>query len=168
MSVRLACIRHAASVHPEPGSNSPHKFLPSLARGSFIRKQNQQALSLPYLFLPITLQLLRCWSFHFAGRILNPFTRPVKGLSDKNRRWLSEYLAASAGYADTLGLLALRPKSVYFDFNDLPRSETGIRPHSESLILHAFTQFVKGRFGLNLSDLTLRVPGKPSPSHCPR
>ena len=22
-SVRLACIRHAASVHPEPGSNSP-------------------------------------------------------------------------------------------------------------------------------------------------
>ena len=21
--VRLACIRHAASVHPEPGSNSP-------------------------------------------------------------------------------------------------------------------------------------------------
>ena len=24
--VRLACIRHAASVHPEPGSNSPPKF----------------------------------------------------------------------------------------------------------------------------------------------
>ena len=31
MSVRLACIRHAASVYPEPGSNSPfdlaHYFL---------------------------------------------------------------------------------------------------------------------------------------------
>ena len=26
-SVRLACIRHAASVHPEPGSNSPLCFL---------------------------------------------------------------------------------------------------------------------------------------------
>ena len=25
-SVRLACIKHAASVHPEPGSNSPHKL----------------------------------------------------------------------------------------------------------------------------------------------
>ena len=25
-TVRLACIRHAASVHPEPGSNSPQKF----------------------------------------------------------------------------------------------------------------------------------------------
>ena len=25
-SVRLACIRHAASVHPEPGSNSPQKI----------------------------------------------------------------------------------------------------------------------------------------------
>ena len=24
--VRLACLRHAASVHPEPGSNSPIKF----------------------------------------------------------------------------------------------------------------------------------------------
>jgi hypothetical protein len=27
LSVRLACIRHAASVHPEPGSNSPKKNL---------------------------------------------------------------------------------------------------------------------------------------------
>ena len=25
-SVRLACLRHAASVHPEPGSNSPKKL----------------------------------------------------------------------------------------------------------------------------------------------
>ena len=25
--VRLACVRHAASVHPEPGSNSQFKFL---------------------------------------------------------------------------------------------------------------------------------------------
>ena len=24
--VRLACLRHAASVHPEPGSNSPKKY----------------------------------------------------------------------------------------------------------------------------------------------
>ena len=27
MTVRLACIRHAASVDPEPGSNSPNKLL---------------------------------------------------------------------------------------------------------------------------------------------
>ena len=26
-SVRLACLRHTASVHPEPGSNSPKKML---------------------------------------------------------------------------------------------------------------------------------------------
>ena len=26
-SVRLACVKHAASVHPEPGSNSRYKFL---------------------------------------------------------------------------------------------------------------------------------------------
>ena len=32
--VRLACIRHAASVHPEPGSNSPQKI--SLLRVWFL------------------------------------------------------------------------------------------------------------------------------------
>ena len=26
-SVRLACVKHAASVRPEPGSNSPIKFI---------------------------------------------------------------------------------------------------------------------------------------------
>ena len=31
-SVRLACIKHAASVHPEPGSNSPHNFFIHLRR----------------------------------------------------------------------------------------------------------------------------------------
>ncbi len=30
--VRLACIRHAASVNPEPGSNSPPKLLPVLPK----------------------------------------------------------------------------------------------------------------------------------------
>ena len=36
--VRLACIRHAASVHPEPGSNSPfaHLFLNACAFGFFV------------------------------------------------------------------------------------------------------------------------------------
>ena len=31
--VRLACIRHAASVHPEPGSNSPPKLSPRPPKG---------------------------------------------------------------------------------------------------------------------------------------
>ena len=26
LPVRLACVRHAASVHPEPGSNSPYSW----------------------------------------------------------------------------------------------------------------------------------------------
>ena len=26
ITVRLACVRHAANVHPEPGSNSPFDF----------------------------------------------------------------------------------------------------------------------------------------------
>jgi hypothetical protein len=28
LSVRLACVKHAASVRPEPGSNSPNKNFP--------------------------------------------------------------------------------------------------------------------------------------------
>ena len=31
LSVRLACVKHAASVRPEPGSNSPNK-IPSITR----------------------------------------------------------------------------------------------------------------------------------------
>ena len=30
--VRLACVKHAASVHPEPGSNSPSKYVGLRAR----------------------------------------------------------------------------------------------------------------------------------------
>ena len=35
LTVRLACVRHAASVHPEPGSNSPFEKSPS--RASVVR-----------------------------------------------------------------------------------------------------------------------------------
>ncbi len=31
VTVRLACVRHAASIHPEPGSNSPLKIDKGLA-----------------------------------------------------------------------------------------------------------------------------------------
>ena len=31
LTVRLACVKRAASVHPEPGSNSPFKIAPALA-----------------------------------------------------------------------------------------------------------------------------------------
>ena len=34
--VRLACVRHAASVHPEPGSNSLKKFSPGTRSLSFL------------------------------------------------------------------------------------------------------------------------------------
>ena len=57
--VRLACIRHAASVHPEPGSNSPQKItLASVKVTDFLVQQK--------ILLPITLQLLRCLPFERA------------------------------------------------------------------------------------------------------
>ena len=34
--VRLACIRHAASVHPEPGSNSPFDLLIMFSLSRFL------------------------------------------------------------------------------------------------------------------------------------
>ena len=40
ISVRLACVKHAASVHPEPGSNSQKKFWePCLAQITLIKTQ---------------------------------------------------------------------------------------------------------------------------------
>ena len=38
LSVRLACVKHAASVHPEPGSNSPTKKVEQ-AKNSSNKKQ---------------------------------------------------------------------------------------------------------------------------------
>ena len=83
--VRLACIRHAASVHPEPGSNSPQYFYhPS---GCSILTVSPVKLSLSFL---TTLQLLRCCSvfleallvtrFHSSGQNSTSFPAPVKGL----------------------------------------------------------------------------------------
>ncbi len=48
-SVRLTCVKHAASVHPEPGSNSPLYFNFSLIPDS----------SIPNAIFPTTFQLLR-------------------------------------------------------------------------------------------------------------
>jgi hypothetical protein len=61
--VRLACVRHAASVHPEPGSNSPSS-----------KEQSEDCKGLTFepehRILPITFQLLRCClPFTRAGRV---------------------------------------------------------------------------------------------------
>ena len=61
-TVRLACIRHAASVHPEPGSNSPHYWcdlavtiiFADVCSIRFTQTNSQSSV------FPVTLQLLRC------------------------------------------------------------------------------------------------------------
>jgi hypothetical protein len=40
LSVRLACVKHAASVRPEPGSNSPNKNIPHPKRAQENSNQN--------------------------------------------------------------------------------------------------------------------------------
>src|ERR671931_977499 len=77
--VRLACLMHAASVYPEPGSNSP-KEKHSLATVTRFRGSDRSHIRHRF---PVTLQLLRC---SFRGtpatgaepRILGPDTDGVK------------------------------------------------------------------------------------------
>src|SRR4030095_10717359 len=44
LTARLACVRHAASVRPEPGSNSPLKFMCKPHRSA----ANNQLRLIPY------------------------------------------------------------------------------------------------------------------------
>ena len=47
--VRLACVRHAASVHPEPGSNSHNKFFPPCSRLAFTVFRSHSCLNALFL-----------------------------------------------------------------------------------------------------------------------
>ena len=98
--VRLACLKHAASVHPEPGSNSPYELLRrfspktkssgdrSCERLAETRHSDRTADTsairpsfLPLVLLPITLQLLRCTAPLFPAperRATLPHPRPLR------------------------------------------------------------------------------------------
>ena len=72
-SVRLACIRHAASVHPEPGSNSPFVRV-CLAR--FISSVLRQ------IFYELTLFFVLFFLFSFqrstpSREVLTYITKPI-------------------------------------------------------------------------------------------
>ena len=58
-SVRLACVRHAASVHPEPGSNSRKKF--SLGPG----KTTRFSYPVTYCFW---VGIFRCLSLNYSSQ----------------------------------------------------------------------------------------------------
>src|SRR3954452_3216839 len=45
LTVRLACVKHAASVRPEPESNSPNKNNPMQTPGEFESEKSDQATS---------------------------------------------------------------------------------------------------------------------------
>ena len=79
---RLACVRRTASVHPEPGSNSPPEIK---ALCSAWALESLPGKTLPELAfaLPTTLQLSRCFA-HLAKPILLAEPHPVKGLEDAN------------------------------------------------------------------------------------
>ena len=71
--VRLACVRHAASVHPEPGSNSPSS-----------KEQSEDCKGLTFepehRILPITFQLLKCClPLTRAGRVYHAAYKLSRG-----------------------------------------------------------------------------------------
>ena len=63
LHVRLACIRHAASVHPEPGSNSPSRMLdPCLtSKGEFVYLTCISCLSCTNLRKRLLVLSYHCW-----------------------------------------------------------------------------------------------------------
>ena len=99
--VRLACIRHAASVHPEPGSNSPHYFHHPC--GCFIfftvflfRRAH---------FLPTTLQLLRFRFLSFGPLLYSALDLPSRArpaLSYRAGRILPHSLLLSRAFVRLL------------------------------------------------------------------
>ena len=50
-SVRLACVKHAASVRPEPGSNSPIKYIEEPIRLLIVKKLFQAMLEVDWFDL---------------------------------------------------------------------------------------------------------------------
>ena len=78
ISVRLACIRHAASVHPEPGSNSPHInffiFFRCFSLG--FTKKLTRFLSSSYHSSVVKVPVLFC----IGSKILNPLSLVVKAM----------------------------------------------------------------------------------------
>ena len=45
-SVRLACVKHAASVHPEPGSNSPYELQDVQSEDQIVRRSSVSSTGL--------------------------------------------------------------------------------------------------------------------------
>ena len=70
-SVRLACVRHAANVHPEPGSNSPYfvGLFPFLGQLSHLQ----------YAIVNLPAELSVCFPRSQRGHILRLFLYPRQG-----------------------------------------------------------------------------------------
>ena len=87
--VRLACIRHAASVRPEPGSNSHEKFhkstwlisllacfLPSLSAAELLVVHQVSSMTLTFLVcLCLVFNVLAVTTWQLLYISMNPFVR---------------------------------------------------------------------------------------------
>ncbi len=93
--VRLTCIKHAASVHPEPRSNSPQNFdtISGVGYGFFSNRT--------WASFSLTLQLLRFWRNQEADFIGN--SESCQGLSGRKTDVFPNWLV-NTGFPQRLPL----------------------------------------------------------------
>ena len=86
---RLACIRHAASVHPEPGSNSPKKFdVNSQELTSHVfTLQFSRNTSFRFMFAALSRRQIRCYHLprHKSTLFLKIKSKKMAGTSKSPR-----------------------------------------------------------------------------------
>ena len=113
--VRLACVRHAASVRPEPGSNSPMRIRYSSSRTTGCSQSSESRQSLQTLIV----DLLR-------GQRINGFRTPVdstahhlsKSISYKNN--ISNFLRCCFAAAHKVSRTAQQSQVFVLDPLDCP------------------------------------------------
>ena len=102
--VRLACVKHAASVHPEPGSNSRYKFV-------FLDSKPSGFLSLIYLFKGFC--SLK-YSFEFSGSHCCSFIKVLASLFAWRKRYIITHNSSRQAFLLTKFSTKKRPKSLCF------------------------------------------------------
>ena len=155
LTVRLACVRHAASVHPEPGSNSP---LNAFARGRAPAPGLSETSPGPCLARASPVRPIHRVSVLKGRPRRHPAARP------EVRKISLVRLPGSRPAGLTSAVLGIR-------FSRCPPSGRSRRRLARSGILRPFGPRVKGESGISPGIGPKRAPLPPDPTprlHNPR
>ena len=155
LTVRLACVRHAASVHPEPGSNSPLK----LSRGGGPPRR----VSRKRLLVPVAQEPRPCVR-SIVSLVLKGRPRRHPAARPEVRKISLVRLPGSRPAGLTSAVLGIR-------FSRCPPTGRSRRRLARSGILRPFGPRVKGESGISPGIGPKRAPLPPDPTprlHNPR